>query len=246
MEDDAQRQLGLAADLIGTAAGVFLDQKGVVGSGIGSIVGVGIAGVIKEMAARAYTLRQKNRIKTALDIAQDRIGAQLIAGHIVRADGFFVERDLGQSDGSQLLESTLVKVSTTFQEKKIRHIGLFYANLIFADYISAETAHMLLSQLERMSYRQYALLALLGKVQTLDVEHLRRPSHEDPELAALKREEMDLHANDLGTGGLIEGDGPWVDKLSTLGKVIFDLAGLSEFDADDLAELCKRLSVANQ
>ena len=129
----------------------------------------------------------------------------------------------------------MLKARDSFEEKKVRYLGLFYANLVFADYVSSQTAHHLLKQLERLSYRQLCFIALVGEKGTVDVEPLRRPDHNDPELDALKREEMDLHSTDLGTIGLLSGAGPWVDQLSTLGKVMYDLTGLEEVSADKSA-----------
>jgi hypothetical protein len=135
------------------------------------------------------------------------------------------------------LEAVLLKARDSYQEKKVRHLGTFYANFVFADYVSTQTAHLLLKQLERLSYRQLCLIALVGAKDSLDMEPLRRPDHCDPELDALKREEMDLHSTDLGTTGLLSGAGPWVDRLSVLGKVIYDLAGLEEIPVTDTSAL---------
>jgi predicted RNA binding protein YcfA (HicA-like mRNA interferase family) len=103
--------------------------------------------------------------------------------------------------------------------------------------VSSETAHFLLKQLEQLTYRQLCLIALVGKKESINVESLRRPEHSDPELEALKREEMDLHSNDLGTKGLISGAGSWGDKLSSLGKVMYNLAGLEEISEADMSAL---------
>ena len=108
---------------------------------------------------------------------------------------------------------------------------------MFSDYVSPQSAHYLLKELEQLSYRQLCLLALVGAKEQLDVEALRRPEHGDPELEALKREEMDLHSTDLGTKGLIIGAGPWTDQLSILGKAMYDLAGLNEIPDGDKTAL---------
>lgn len=103
--------------------------------------------------------------------------------------------------------------------------------------MSPQTAHFSLKQLERLTYRQLSLLSLVASKNHLHVEPLRRPDHSDPELETLKREEMDLHSSDLGTMGLLTGVEPWVDQLSTLGKVIYDLAGLEELPEADKSAL---------
>ena len=105
----------------------------------------------------------------------------------------------------------LLKARDSFEEAKVRHLGLFYANLVFADYVSPQTAHLLLKHLERMSYRQLCYLSLVGSRGSINAESLRRYKHEAPDAEALKREEMDLHASGLGTMGLLAGkEGGWV------------------------------------
>ena len=78
------------------------------------------------------------------------------------------------------------------------------------------------------------------------MEPLRRPSHNDHEVEGLKREEMDLHGNDLGTLGHLAGEGPWVDKLSTLGATLSELACLDEISEFDLQPIEVELAQLRQ
>lgn len=128
----------------------------------------------------------------------------------------------------------------------MRHLGLMFANLAFSQDVSFEAANLLVKQFDQLTYRQLCILALVEHNGVLDVEALRRPEHEDPEIEALKREEMDLFSTDLGTFGLIaDGDRPrhWSDKLSTRGAVLHRLAALNEIPTRDLEPIENVLTV---
>lgn len=235
-EQPIYRFLNYGADLAGVSAGCATEFLQAVPVGTGGLIGTGVTTVLKEFTARYFSPRERVRIAAATVVAVDRISARLINGHALRSDSFFDNVERRSSPSEELLEGVLLKARDSFEEKKVRHLGFFYANLVFTDCVSSETAHFLLKQLELLSYRQLCFIALVGKNCVLDVEPLRRPVHDDPEFEALKREEMDLHSSDLGTKGLIFGGGSWVDQLSTLGNVLYDLAGLKEIpDADKCA-----------
>ncbi|ABE45796.1 hypothetical protein [Polaromonas sp. JS666] len=231
-----QRFLSYGAELAGLSVGYTAEFFETVPPGAGELIAPSVAIVIKEVTARLLSPRERIRIDAATDVATYRISSRLLAGHICRSDGFFDNMEYRGSPSQELLEAVLLKARDSFEEKKVRHLGLFYANLVFTDYVSPQTAHLLLKQLERLSYRQLCLIALVGAKESLDTEPLRRPNHSDPELEALKREEMDLHSTDLGTIGLLSGTA-WVDQLSMLGKVMYDLAGLEEVSVADKAAL---------
>ena len=236
-EHAIHRLLTYSAELAGAAAGFTTEFLQTVPSGAGGPIAAGVTIVLKELTARHLLPRERARINAATDVATYRISARLLAGHIRRSDSFFGNLESGESPSQELLEGVLLKARDSFEEKKIRHMGLFYANLVFSDYVSPQSAHFLLRALEQLTYRQLCLIALIGAKESLDVEALRRPEHSDPEMESLKREEMDIHSSDLGTKGLVVGAGPWIDQLSVLGQAMYDLAGLEEIPNTDKAPL---------
>lgn len=227
------RFLQHAADFTGAGVGTAADflLTGTVGTG--NLIASGTASVIKEIAARHLSGRELVRMSAATTFAVERIRTRLIAGNNPRSDDFFSESERATASGKELFEAVLLKARDCFEERKVRYLGLFYANLIFAECVAPQTAHLTLRQFDRLSYRQLCLLGVLGARGNLDVEALRRPDHSDPNIEALKREEMELHSNDLGTMGLIAGVSSWVDELSVLGKTLYHLAGLEEIPLED-------------
>jgi hypothetical protein len=147
-----------------------------------------------------------------------------------------------QSDGEQLLEGVLLKARDEYEEKKLPYLGRFYANLVFTPTVSPATATLLIKTLERLTFRQLVLLALILKEGQFDVEHLRSQEHPDPELEALKREEMDLHTSDLGYTGLIRGAGPFVDELRPLGATLAELSDLVRVPDAEIQQITALLS----
>lgn len=236
-EQPIQRFINHGAEIAGASVGYTAEFLQAVPPGAGGPIASSIAIVIKEMTARFLSPRERTRINATTDVATYRISSRLLSGHKLRTDSFFDNIESRGSPSQELLEAVLLRARDSYQEKKIRHLGLFYANLAFADYVSAQTSHLLLKQLDRLTYRQLCIFSLVGAKKSLDVEPLRRPDHSDPELDALKREEMDLHSTDLGTTGLIFGAGPWIDQLSVLGKATYDLAGLEEISDSDTSSL---------
>jgi hypothetical protein len=168
----------------------------------------------------------------------DRILTRLAAGDVSRSDGFFLPAGKDRPPSEALLEGVLLKARDEFEQKKLRHLAAFFANLIFVEDVSPEVAYVLLKQFERLTYRQLAVLSLIGGRESYDLERLQRPEHSDAEMETLKREVMDLHSNDLGTLSLLRPKDPyWTVFLSPLGRAMFELAALDEIPVQVTTEL---------
>lgn len=235
------RILSYGADAVGAIAGVTTELLSGPG-GAGSIVAVGVSSGIKEIAARTLAISEERRIGIAAFTALHRISARLVIGDAPRDDGFFQHAGTGRSPSDEILEGVLLRARDEYQERKLKHFGNFFAELAFTPEISAETAHLLLRTLERLTYRQLCIVAIVGNHGSLNVEPLRKPEHHEPELESLKREEMDLHAYDLGSLGLLSPNGAYVDTLSPLGKVLYGLTSLREIDPAELEKLTDTLT----
>lgn len=119
-----------------------------------------------------------------------------------------------------------------------------YANTAFRSEVSPAVANYFMKVAERLTYRQFCLLAFIGKRGTFDTERLNRLEHDSPELQVLRREEMDLSSSDLGTLGLLDATAPWTVFLSPMGKSFYEVLGLEEIPNDDVAELEKLLTTS--
>ena len=180
--------------------------------------------------------RERARVGSVAAIAINHIKERSAEGALPRQD-FFMSEGEQQSTGEQLLEGVLLKARDEYERKKLPYIALFYANLVFAPAISPPVAFMLLKTLERLTYQQIILLAVIHQRGILNVSFLRAQEHQDPQIEALKREEMDLHGSDLGSLGLVGGVGPYDDHLSKLGLLLVELAGLDAVPETDQVDL---------
>jgi hypothetical protein len=236
----ASRMLHHSADLAGATAGFALEYLSKVPPGSGGPIATLIASTLKEMASRTLSKREQARVGAASAHAIDRISARLIAGHQLREGSGMTTGTRAPS--SELFEAVVLKARDAYEERKVRHMGLLFANFAFTQNVSFETANLLIRLLDRLTYRQLCLLALVARLGSRDMEALRKPQHADADTEALKREEMDLHGTNLGTLGLLRGEGKWIDKLSTLGIVLHDLASLDQIPENDVSSIDQILS----
>lgn len=250
---EAARLLQHGAGIVGASAGFALEYLGHVPTGVGGPIAALMTSGLTEIACRTLSAREQVRIGGASAYAIERISARLAAGHDLRPDNFFQSTGGDRPPSAELFEAVLLKARDAYEEKKVRHMGFLFANVLFAPDVSFATANLLVGQLGRLTYRQLCILALVARHDVFDVEALRRPQYTDHEVEALKREEMDLHGNDLGTLGLLSPEGAWVDKLSTLGSTLHDLSRLEEIPDCDLesiemmmAELREAFAVSRQ
>jgi hypothetical protein len=226
----------LAGTAIGGAIGFFAGGPGA--AALLSVSGAAITRVLSITAQKYMAQRERVRVGSVAAICTNHINARFENGDSLRVD-LFKQNEHGSSSGEQLLEGVLLKARDAYEEKKLPYLGYFCANILFEPTLSSSAAFHLLGTLERISYRQIVLISLLHN-SDIDMEHVRAKVHIDPELETFKREEMNLHKSDFGTLGLIEGEGPWVDTLSNLGKLIAQLGNFDQIpqgDKDDVKNL---------
>jgi hypothetical protein len=223
----------IAGAAIGGAVG-FLAAGPVGAAGAGAL-GVLIAKSLAQTADKVMSSREKARVGSVAAIAVARIAERVSNGDSPRSD-FFTPGGGLQSDGAQLLEGVLLKARDEYEERKLHHLGRFYGNLAFSN-ISASVASLLIKTFERLTYRQLLLLALICRSGTINVKNLRCQTHVDPELEALKREEMELHGSDFGSTGLVHSSGPFDDRLSSLGIVLAELTEIGDISEDAMSEI---------
>lgn len=224
----------LAGASLGGALGFLAGGPG--GAAAAGALGVVIARSLAHAADKVMSHRERMRVGSVAAVALARIAERLTAGDQPRRD-FFDEQGEMQPPGEQLLEGVLLKARDEYEEKKLDYIGRFYGNLVFTSNISAPVASFLLKTLERLTYRQMSMLALISASGKVDFRNLRSQDHSAPELEVLKREEMDLHSSDLGSLGLVRGAGPFDDELNALGTALVQLAELDRIPERTISEL---------
>lgn len=236
-EDKAKFLVQSGIEIAGAAASSAIGffAAGPFSAACAGAFGVLLAKSLAQEADKAMSAREQQRVGSVAAFAIARIAERLANGDGPRSD-FFAPTTAFQSDGAQLLEGVLLKARDEYEERKLYHLGCFYGNLVFAK-VSVSVASLLIKTFERLTYRQLVLLALIHQSNTINVKNLRSQNHADPELEALKREEMELHGNSFGSAGLVCGAGPFDDALSPLGIILVELAEVGEISGSAMSEI---------
>ena len=137
------------------------------GSAAAAVGGVVIAKVISKVGAELHDRflgpREEARIGATIAYAIERIKERLDEGESPRQDGFFDNNESNRSSAEEVYEGALLKSKTAYEEKKIKHIGIFLGNVAFSPELSAERANYYLNLVERLTYRQLKLLVVINR-----------------------------------------------------------------------------------
>ncbi len=265
MDDNDTRVRGLVAagsEATGAAAGGVLGflLGGPVGAAAGGAAGVVISKSLSEFANRALSHREAVRVGAVTQYAFEGIKRRLDEGRAPRDDSFFASDTTGRSSAEELLEGVLQKGRNEHEEKKLRLLGHFWAELAFAPWVSVGEANHLLRVAESLSYRQICLLALIarkGLLANLKLEaaqlHKTRPSLSYDAISLLQ-EAFEMYNRGLM---LQRTDNPqsneallgWADvvpdklSLAPAGERLAMLLGVNNIEDSDVSGIVQQLSV---
>jgi len=207
MSDDKNKTKQLietGTEIAGAAAGGALGflAGGPLTAAGAAVVGVAIAKgaekLISDVANRHLSHREEVRVGAAAAFALSTIRDRLKEGDKPRDDGFFTNQIGNRSPADEIFEGILLKSKNEHEEKKIRLLGNFYANLAFSPEISAPEANHLLKVAESLTYRQMCLLTVFHNKLQMMGSHLRKTDYSDPsqpvghETISLLQEIMDM------------------------------------------------------
>jgi hypothetical protein len=154
-----------------------------------------------------------------------------------------------------VLEGTLLAAANAYEQRKVEYIGRFYANLAFDPTVSPSFANLLLRLLDRLTYGQLRVMAVLGD-ETLRDDLIRIGGDRE---AGFFRSNDDVIAEmdeltAMGLLGLGQKDGSviapsaaWNDggggswstfklyqaQLTNLGQRVYELLGLADVPQDE-------------
>src|SRR5580658_9729560 len=131
--------------------------------GMGPMVGAGVSIALEEFLSRSLSRKERAHVGSFGAMARDRISAGLLAGRQLRADGFLSTDSSGEAPSAALFEASLLKARDEPEAKKLPFFAAFYANLVFTERLSSDTAHAFLNTLQKVTFRQICLLALVAR-----------------------------------------------------------------------------------
>ena len=106
--------------------------------------------------------REEMRVAAAYVLAYSKIAAMQAEGAQPRADGFFNVDTSNRSAAEEITEATLAAARDAAEERKVPFIANLLASVVFDTNIDRSTAHFLIGTAERISYRSFAIVALVG------------------------------------------------------------------------------------
>lgn len=239
---------------VGAAAGLFMEGPAgaLAGAALGPAAAEGLRWAITEVGDRVLGRRGRQRAMTAAVYAGQRLEELRGQGAELRADGFFERQDEALSSAEEIAEGVLLAAQASFEERKIRHIGYLYANTAIDEGIDRYLAALTLKRAQELTWRQYALLAMVGARD--DIELPRGELSDDPgswsSWGAL-RELRDLfdagyvHAGRQHTERLgLTFPGQRLDelRLTTQGQLVHHLLSLDLIPRSDILLLRDQLS----
>lgn len=171
----------------------------------------GIAGALAEETARGILtrvlgFRDQRRMSAVVGHAQRRVQFFKTHGVTIRQDDFWQTRGNIPPVGQEVFEAVLVAAQKDPQEQKIPFMGNLFAYIACRPEISDVSAHWLIKTAESLSWTQFELLALVNRIDEVNVEGI---GVGEP---ALTWDSMALHREliDLGDG----------EKRLTMGKTL--------------------------
>jgi hypothetical protein len=249
----------IAGAAVGGAFGFFANNPiaAISGASIGAVISKGLFYIISDIANRQLSNREQIRVGAAAAFALSAINDMLNQGRQPRQDDFFDNENGKRSSAEELFEGILLKSKNEHQEKKIRYLGNFYANLVFSQKISSSEANFFLNMIENLTYRQICIIGIYQeKSQNSDLI-LKKEDYYDEysditdQIICLYQEILDLYTHGLIvrlTGerdGFIQVIGNWNEiapdfmELTPLG---IQLASLIDFDFEENEDVYTLLS----
>lgn len=154
--------------LLGGVLGLVLPDGG--GDLLAAVSGTTLSQIGADVAERALSPRQENRVAAVFLYAAGAITARQQLGEHLRTDDFF---DGERSNGAEFTEGVLLAAKEAYEERKIPYLGNLLANVAFNSDIDAATAHLALRVAEELSWAELCILGVF-----LDPGRYPMPPHE--------------------------------------------------------------------
>ncbi|MFH1093947.1 MAG: hypothetical protein V1739_07330 [Candidatus Omnitrophota bacterium] len=251
----------MSGGAIGGAIGFLLGGPAgaIIGGGAGPLITKGAKKILGDLANRHMSHKEIERVGAVAAIALNKIKNKLENGEKLRNDNFFSEDASKRSSAEEIFEGILQKSRNSYEEKKVKFLGNFFANLAFIQNVSIGEANCYLNLIDSLSYRQICTLALLLAKDRLNPPAILRQNNYSNvpglsyELISLLQEIFSLYTNSIIKCKKKSGNGhvallSWIDivpnnlELTFTGKRFSILLGsLEEIEANDFNNIIKLL-----
>ncbi|MFP3466055.1 hypothetical protein [Leifsonia sp. SIMBA_070] len=146
-------------------AGVAGAMSGLLGDPVaGAVAGESFAQIGNELARRALSPRQEERVGAVLVMAAGGVMANQALGMELRTDGFF---DGERSDADEVVEGVLIAAKDEHQERKLPYYANLLARMPFLQGMDVYVLNELIGAAESMSWLDMQLLSIVGRPEEL-------------------------------------------------------------------------------
>lgn len=247
------------SDITGSISGAFIG--GAFAGPIGIIIG-GVSGPIitrtflkigSEIKQRILGTREEKRIGAAYFFAIEQINRNLSQGKALESK-IISENSFGRIESEEFLEGVLLTAQKAYEEKKIKHIGSLYANILFLKNSDLSQANFMNSLANKLSFRQFCLLNILHNKISLNV--IERIKLDLTSESLIKRQDILCELFDLKSNGLVKhpqylnqfDDNTAPKKiedfeLTSTGELFYDLLCLNEIESIDLETIISTMNI---
>lgn len=258
----------IAGDVAGSSAAGYLwgGLAGAVTETTKTLVKIAVGRTVdhalSDIANRQLSSREETRVGAGAVFAINKIWERLFEGDILRDDEFFSVKsnsDNERSPAEEIFEGSLLKCKNEHQEKKLRYITNIFVNTSFRSDVSPEMANQVLLVAERLSYRQFCIIAVVQRHEEVDFDSRlwnkssllqfelgRSGNPQQPEelavffrdLYALSPERESLLS--YGRESMIVAHGSETGSLTQFGTTCYQLMSLDEIDRVELTGLIRQ------
>src|SRR4051812_38637046 len=116
--------------------------------------------------------REEARIRSLLAQAEAVVRRNLERGQVPPADGLFGEPPAGDAAGDDIVGAVLLATRQAYEEQKVPYYANLIGNLAFRSDVDRGQASLVVRLVERFSYRQLCLLALLSRRERFSLSDL--------------------------------------------------------------------------
>lgn len=142
-----------------TSATSLIDPiAGLLGTALSPIISNGI----KNMIPKSLSQREEKRVEIVCMQIKGKISSMLDQGRMPRMDDSYYAYEFEVPNAQEIFEGVILKAREEHQAKKLSIYSNFFANLCFDETINIEHAFYLLGLIERLTYRQLAILAYMS------------------------------------------------------------------------------------
>lgn len=166
-----ENTIGIGASIAGNLSVTALTNLAIPYSSIiGCVAGPVLTTITEDLAHRMLSKLEQDRLAFVEEYIVRKIEQRLKCGELPRCDDFYAPLDeAGQSSASKLLEATLFKCKQEVEEKKLKPLGNFWANMCFENTVSCESANNILTQFSALTYQQIKVLKYLNKDNIINI-----------------------------------------------------------------------------